>query len=123
MFSAGALGVPAALHDQLRVDALMDAATQIHAHGTKAKEVLEGVAAVLPGIFLLLFPGRPVPLTLPELVQSFLAEEDFFGEYYMSKTQARAKAAVTFALASGIDGDYRRHLRTSQSDPTARRYP
>ena len=47
-----------------------------------------------------------MPSSLPELVQGLLAKEDLFGEYYKEKTKAGAKAAITFALASGIEGDY-----------------
>ena len=47
-----------------------------------------------------------MPSSLPELVQDLLAEENLFGEYYKAKTKAGAKAALTFAMASGIDGDY-----------------
>lgn len=47
-----------------------------------------------------------MPSSLPELVQGLLAKEDLFGEYYKVKTKAGAKAPLTFALASGIDGDY-----------------
>ena len=36
------------------------------------------------------------------------ADENLFGEYYKAKTKAWAKAAITFALASGIDGDYKK---------------
>ena len=47
-----------------------------------------------------------MPSSLPELVQGLLAEENLFNEYYKAKTKAGAKAALTFAMASGIDGDY-----------------
>ena len=70
------------LPNQFRVDALMDATAWVHALGIKAKEVLEGVASVLPDIFQQLLPGRLVPSSLPKLVQSLLVEEDLFGEYY-----------------------------------------
>ena len=102
----GVLGVHEVLPNQFRVDALMDAVTRVHADGSKAKEVLEGAGSVLSEVFGQLFPGRPVPPSVPELVQSLAAEEDLFGEYYKMQTKAGAKTAITFALASGIDGDF-----------------
>ena len=83
----------------------MDAVTRVHAHGTKAKEVLEGHSSVISKVFGRLFPERPVPSSLPELVQNLLAEEQLFGEFYKAQTKAGAKVALTFALASGIDDD------------------
>ena len=106
MFLAEALGVPEVLPNQLRVDALLDAATRIHSHGAKAKNVLEGAASILSEVFEQLFPNQLMPSSLPKLVQGLLAKEDLFGEYYKEKTKAGAKAAITFALASGIEGDY-----------------
>ena len=61
---------------------------------------------MLAGLFPRLFPECPVPSTTPELVKAFLSEDDLLRDYYMSQTQAGAKAAITFALASGIDGDF-----------------
>ena len=99
----------------------MDAATRVHAHGAKAKEVLEGVASVLPDIFQQLLPERSMPSSLPELVQSLLAEENLFGEYYKAKTKAGAKAALTFALASGIDGDYEKAFEDVPKKPDGKK--
>ena len=62
--------------------------------------------SVLSEVFGRLFPGRPMPSSLPELVQSLLAEDEIFGEYYKAQTKAGVKASLMFALASGIEGDY-----------------
>ena len=97
----GVLGVPEVLPNQFRVDPLMDVVTQVHTHGAKAKEVLEGAGSVLSEVFGQLFPERPVSPSVPELVQSFMAEKDLFGEYYKMQTKAGAKTSITFALASG----------------------
>ena len=47
-----------------------------------------------------------MPSTTPTLVKAFLDEDDPLREYYMSQTKAGAKAAITFALAGGVDGDF-----------------
>jgi len=109
------------LPNQFRVDALLDAATRVHAHGAKAKEVLEGAASILSEVFEQLFPNHAAPSSLPELVQGLLAKEDLFGEYYKEKTKAGAKAALTFALASGIDGDYEKAFEDVPKRPDGKK--
>ena len=100
------LGVSLAIPGQERIDALMDAVTQLQAHGMKVKDVLEEAATVLGPLYSRFFPGRPIPSTAPGIVQAFLEEEDPLREYGMNQTQSGAKAAVQFALASGIEGDF-----------------
>ena len=99
----------------------MDAATRVHAHGAKAKEVLEGAASMLSEVFGQLLPDHPMPSSLPELVQDLLAEENLFGEYYKAKTKAGAKAALTFAMASGIDGDYEKAVEDIPRRPDGKK--
>ena len=118
---AEALGIPEILPNQLRVDALLDAAARVHSHGAKAKDVLGGVASILSEVFEQLSPGQPIPSSLPELVQSLLAKEDLFGEYYKEKTKAGAKAAITFALASGIEGDYEKAYEDHPRPPDGKK--
>ena len=84
----------------------MDAAVRIHAHGLKAKEVLAGAAKVLSKVFEQLLPDEQVPSSVPGLVESLLAKEDLFGEFLVEKTKEGAKTALTFALASGIEGNF-----------------
>ena len=103
---AEVLGIPEILPNQLRVDPLLDAANRVHSHGAKAKDVLGKVSSILSEVFEQLSPNQPIPSSLPDLVQSLLDKEDLFGEYYKEKTKAGARAAITFALASGIEGDY-----------------
>ena len=55
---AGALGIPEVLINQLRVDVLLDAATRVHSHGAKAKDVLEGAASILSEVFEQLLPNN-----------------------------------------------------------------
>ena len=121
MFLAEALGVPEVLPNQLLVDALLDVATRIHSHGAKAKNVLGGAASILFDVFEQLFPNQPMPSSLPDLVQSLLAKEDLFGEYYKEKTKAGAKAAITFALASGIEGDYEKAYQDHPRRPDGKK--
>ena len=64
-----------------------------------------------------------MPSSLPELAQGLLAEEDLFGEYYKAKTKAGAKAALTFALASGIDGDYEKAFEAVPKRPDGKKVP
>ena len=103
--STEALGVPEVFPNQIHVDAPMHVATRIHAHGAKAKEVLEGAALILSEVVEQLLPDDPMPPSLPEIVQKLLAEENLFDKYYLAKTMAGARAALTFAMASGSDGD------------------
>ena len=84
----------------------MDAATRVHAHGEKAKGVLEGAASILSEVFEQLLPDPSMPSSVADLVQSLVAKEDLFGEYMMEKTKSGAKVALTFAMASGIEGNY-----------------
>ena len=98
MFLAEVLGVPEVLPNQLRVDALLDAATRIRAHGAKAKEVIESAALFLSEAFEHLLPGQSMPSSIPELVQSLLTKDNLFDEYYKAKTKSGAKAPLTFAL-------------------------
>ena len=95
----------------------------MHAHGAKAKEVLEGAGLVLSEVFGQLFPRHPVPPSVPELVQSFVAEEDMFGEYYKMQRKAGAKTAITFALASGIDGDFEKAYEDIPQRPGGKKVP
>ena len=59
--------------------------------------------------------------SLPDLIQSLLAKEDLFGEYYKEKTKAGAKAAMTFALASGIEGDYEKAYEDHPRQPDGKK--
>ena len=99
----------------------MDAATLVHAHGAKAKEVLDGAASILSKVFEQLLPECSMPSSLPGLVQSLQAEENLFGEYYKAKTKAGAKSALTFALASGIDGDYEKAFEDVPKRPDGKK--
>ena len=83
-----------AIPGQERVDALMDAVTQLQAHGAEAKKVLEEAAAILCPLYGRLFPGRPIPSTTPGVVQAFLEEKDPLRDYAMNQTRGEAKAVV-----------------------------
>ena len=102
---SAALGAPAILPNQMREDALMDNITRLDAHVTKAKEVLSEVSGLLSGVFEHLLPREPVPSTLPEIVQRLTPVDTLIDEFTLAKTKAGARAAITFATASGIDGD------------------
>ena len=83
-----------AIPGQERVDALMDAVTQLQKHGPKAKKVLEEATTVLGPLYGRLFPGRLILSTTPGIVQVFLEEEDHLRDYAMNQTQSGAKAVV-----------------------------
>ena len=102
----GALGVDEVLPNQLRVDAVIDAAARIRAHGEKAKSVLEGAGSILSDIFEQLLPDQPTPSSVAGLVQSLASIEDLFSKFPVEKTKAGAKTALTFAPAGGIDGNF-----------------
>ena len=101
----------------------MDAATRVHAHGEKAKGVLEGVASILSEVFEQLLPDQPMPSSVAELVQSLVAKEDLFGKYLVEKTKSGAKAALTFALASGIEGNYEKAFEDFPRRPDGKKVP
>ena len=102
---SASLGAPAILPNQFREDALLDNITRLEAHVSKAKGVLSGVTGLLSEVFEQLLPREPVPLLLPEIVQKLTPINTLLDEFTLSKTKAGAKAAITFATASGIDGD------------------
>ena len=64
-----------------------------------------------------------MPSSLPDLVQSLLAKEDLFGEYYKEKTKAGAKAAIMFALSSGVEGDYEKSYEDHPRRPDGKKVP
>ena len=101
----------------------MDAATRVHAHGEKAKEVLEGAASILSKVFEQLLPDQSKPSSVAELVQGLVAKEDLFGEYMMDKTKFGAKAALTFAMASGIEGNYEKAFEDFPRRPDGKKVP
>ena len=102
----GALRVDEVLPNQLRIDAVMDAATRIRPHGEKAKGVLERAKSILSDVFEQLLPDQLAPSFVTELVQSLAATEDLFSKFLVEKTKTGAKTALTFALAGGVDGDF-----------------
>lgn len=119
----GALGVDEVLPNQLRVDAVMDAATRIRAHGENAKGVLERATSILSDVFEQLLPDQQAPSSVTELVQSLAATEDLFSKYLVEKTKAGAKTALTFALAGGVDGDFEKAFEDVPRRPDGKKVP
>ena len=84
----------------------MDNITRLEDHVTKAKGVLSDVTGLLSEVFEQLHPHEPLPPTLPEIVQRLTPISTLLDEFTLAKTKAGARAAITFATASGIDGDF-----------------
>ena len=83
----------------------MDNITRLDAHVAKAKGVLSDVTGLLSEVFEQLLPRESIPPTLPEIVQKLTPINALLDEFTLLKTKAGAKATITFATASGIDGD------------------
>ena len=84
----------------------MDNITRLDAHVAKAKGVLSDVTRLLSEVFEQLLPRELIPPTLPEIVQKLTPINALLDEFTLLKTKAGARAAITFATASGIDGDF-----------------
>ena len=84
----------------------MDNITRLEAHVTKAKGVLSDVTGLLSEVFEQLHPHEPLPPTLPEIVQRLTPISTLLDDFTLAKTKAGARAAITFATASGFYGDY-----------------
>ena len=109
--------------NQIPVDALMDVVTRVRAHGAKAEEVLKGAAQVLSEVVEQLLPDFPVPSSLPETVEKLLSKENLFDKYFMRKTKGGAKAALMFALASVIEGDFEKAFQVVPRQPDGKGVP
>ena len=81
----------------------MDNITRLDAHVTKAKGVLSEVTGLLSEVFEQLLPRKPLPPALPEIVQRLTPIDALLDEFSLVKTKAGARAAITFATASGIE--------------------
>ena len=112
---------PAILPNQIREDALMDNITCLEAHVTKAKGVLSDVTGLLSEVFEQLLPRESIPPTLPEIVQKLTPINALLDEFTLSKTKAGARAAITFATASGIDGDYEKAYADFPNHPNGKK--
>ena len=86
----------------------MDNITRLHAHVAKAKGVLSDVTGLLSEVFEQLLPRESIPPMLPEIVQKLTPINALLDEFTLSKTKAGARAAITFATASGIDKDLKK---------------
>ena len=83
----------------------MDNITRLDAHVAKEKGVLSDVTGLLSEVFEQLLPRESIPPTLPEIVKKLTPINALLDEFTLSKTKSGARAAITFATASGIDGD------------------
>ena len=84
----------------------MDNITRLDAHVAKAKGVLSDVTGLLSEVFEQLLPRESIPPTLLEIMQKLSPINALLDDFTLSKTKAGARAAITFATATGIDGDY-----------------
>ena len=118
---SAALGASAILPNQIREDAPMDNITRLEAHVTKAKGVLSDVTGLLSEVFEQLLPREPLPPTLPEIVQKLTPISALLDEFTLAKTKARARATITFATTSGIEGDYEKAYADFPKQPDGKK--
>lgn len=101
----------------------MDVITRVRAHSAKAEDHLKGSAQVLSEVVEQLLPDFPASSPFPEIVARLTSEENLFDNFLTAKTKAGAKAALMFALASGIDGDFEKAFRDVPRQPDGKRVP
>ena len=99
----------------------MDNITRLEAHVTKAKGVLSDVTGLLSEVFEQLLPREPLPPTLPEIVQKLTPISALLDEFNLVKTKAGARATITFATASGIEGDYEKAYADFPKQPDGKK--
>jgi len=85
---------------------LNDAVALVEEQSAKANEEFTKAVSMLSSYHRSMFPDAAVPSTVAGLVEALRGTS--LGEYSKEQTVRGARAAVTLALAGGIQGDFER---------------
>lgn len=101
---SSALRAPLDTAGRLHTNALADAVKLVEEQGVKATEVIAKAATALSSFHRSLFPDAPLPGSIDGYVKAFNATS--LDAYNQEQILRGARAAVTFAMAGGVQGDY-----------------
>ena len=102
----GAVGAPLDTAGRLRTHVLTNAVALVEEQSVKAKEAITKAASTLSSYHRSMFPDAAIPATMDGLVESLCGSS--LSDYSQEQTVRGARAAVTLALAGGIQGDFQK---------------